>query len=301
MSQLDLLTYDPERTLRLQTLGFTEDPFSTSSDPRFLYLSPQHNDILEAAQRAVLNRRGLVVVEGPIGIGKSTVARRLEGIFRMYEEKFTTMFFNSGASFQSQYEFLNGIARLCNLKKRKGLTGQWSEIEDYITLQAKSLKDVVIIIDDAEKMDPTVLDAIHRIYNFDVAKKLTQVILFGQLEIREVFRPKPEALDRVYQWYTLHPLSTKDAFNLINFRATVAGRQDQFLSQSGFLKIWEACGGIPRKLVKVCSIIVDQAAAAGNRNIENAVIESAIQQFLAIESIAKRPNGAHENANGSSN
>jgi general secretion pathway protein A len=288
MQQLDLLSYNPERQIRLSALGFNEDPFSTSADPRFLYLTPQHQDVLEKAQRAVLDRRGLLSVEGPIGIGKSTVARRLEGIFRMYAENFYVIFFVSGSNFSSQYEFLLSLSNECNLPKRKGLTGQWNEIEEFLNKQRKALKNVVIIIDDAERMDPSALDAIHRIYNYDVSEKISQVILFGQPELQDVFASKKEIRSRVYQRHILNPLSAKEAFNLINFRATVAGRSEPFLSQSGFVKIWEACGGIPRNLVKVCAMIVDEALAIGTKTIENEVLDHAIEQFMIIEQSGKR-------------
>jgi general secretion pathway protein A len=281
-NKLDLLSYDPEREIRLSSLGFVEDPFSTAADPRFLYLSPQHNEVLEKTQRLILDRRGLAVIEGPIGIGKSTVARRLEGVLRMYPDNFHVMFFNS-ASFKTENEFLIDMCNLCNLPKRKGQTMQWRELEGYMVKLAKQNKNVVLILDDVERMNPNALDAIHHLYNFDVLKKVVQTILVGQsegkLQVRRVFDKKDEVRNRVYSWFTLHPLSVKDAFNLINFRCNVAGRTEPFLSQSGFVKVWKVCGGIPRNLVILCSVIVDIASSMEKKIIDDEIIDEAIRQY----------------------
>ena len=73
---------DPQRRIILRELGFAEEPFSRSADPRFLYLSAQHGEVMDRIQEVVEEHRGLALVEGCVGVGKSTIARRMESIYR---------------------------------------------------------------------------------------------------------------------------------------------------------------------------------------------------------------------------
>jgi len=88
---------DPQRRIILRDLGFSEEPFSRSADPRFLYLSAQHGDVLDRIQEVVEEHRGLAVVEGGFGVGKSTIARRLESIYRSYPQDFVVVFVHTAA------------------------------------------------------------------------------------------------------------------------------------------------------------------------------------------------------------
>ena len=81
-------------TEKLQQLGFREHPFHVSADPRFLYLSKQHLAVLDRAQDVINWREGLAVVEGQIGVGKTTLARRLHEMFA-YEAGYDTVYIHT--------------------------------------------------------------------------------------------------------------------------------------------------------------------------------------------------------------
>jgi general secretion pathway protein A len=269
----------PERELSLQFLGFGEDPFTNSADARFLYLSTQHGDVLSRAQRVIDEHRGLAVIEGAYGIGKTSVARRLEQIYRIYPDEYYVIFVPS-ASYESEFAALVDICYACGLKRRKGLTVQWRELERFLVDQKTQGRNVVMVLDDAEKMHPSALNAIHHLYNFEVREKVIQVILFGQPEVQNIFTRRPEVRSRVYSWFNLIPLKVNEAFELINFRCNVAGRKEPFLTQSRFLKIWGVAGGIPRRLVNICSHLVDVAGERETSTVDEDVVETAIQRFL---------------------
>src|SRR6266498_2844861 len=65
----------------IEFFDLKEIPFSLSPDPRYLYLSFQHTKALKRAKRNIDARQGLTVILGDAGVGKSTVARRLYGMY----------------------------------------------------------------------------------------------------------------------------------------------------------------------------------------------------------------------------
>jgi type II secretory pathway predicted ATPase ExeA len=269
---------DPKRRLTLKELGFMEDPFTRSADPRFLYLSAQHGDVMDRAQEVIEERRGLAVVEGGFGVGKSTVARRLETIYRSLPDDYQIVFVHT-ASYESEYAALLDITFAFNLTRRKGMTMQWRELENFLVNQVESGKNVVIILDDAQMMSPESLNLVHHLYNFDITRKLAQVILFGQPEIQHIFNERPEVLSRVDSWFRLNPLSLEDTFEMIRFRCSVAGRKEPLLTQSAFIEVWRETRGTPREIVSLCSKIIDYMGEQGISVADNTLVQNAISSY----------------------
>ncbi len=266
---------DPQRRIILRDLGFAEEPFSRSADPRFLYLSAQHGDVLDRIQEVVEERRGLVIVEGGFGVGKSTIARRLELIYRTYPEDFLVVFVHT-AAYELEYAALLDVCYALNLNRRKGMTMQWREFEGFLVDQKQDNRNVVVILDDAQLMAPDALTLVHHIYNFDISQKLAQVVLFGQPELQRIFNARPEVLSRVDSWFRLNPLSLEDTLELIRFRSSVAGRKEPLLTQSAFLEVWRATHGIPREIVALCSKVIDEMGRMNRTVADNAVVQSAL-------------------------
>src|SRR5512140_2353055 len=69
------------RLARLERLGLKEDPFKLSADPRYLYLGPEHLSVYRQAQGVISRRRGLALISGDMGMGKSSLARRLYDVY----------------------------------------------------------------------------------------------------------------------------------------------------------------------------------------------------------------------------
>jgi general secretion pathway protein A len=176
---------DPQRRIILRDLGFAEEPFSRSADPRFLYLSAQHGEVMDRIQEVVEEHRGLAVVEGGFGVGKSTIARRLESIYRAYPQEFMVVFVHT-AAYESEYAALLDVSYALSLDRRKGMTMQWRELESYLVDQKELERNVVLILDDAQLMTPDALTLVHHLYNFDISQKLAQVVLFGQPELQRI-------------------------------------------------------------------------------------------------------------------
>ncbi len=268
---------EPQRRIILRDLGFAEEPFSRSADPRFLYLSAQHGEVMDRIQEVVEEHRGLAVVEGGFGVGKSTIARRLESIYRAYPQEFVVVFVHT-AAYESEYAALLDVSYALSLDRRKGMTMQWRELENYLVDQKELERNVVLILDDAQLMTPDALTLVHHLYNFDISQKLAQVVLFGQPELQRIFNVRPEVLSRVDSWFRLNPLSLEDTLELIRFRCAVAGRKEPLLTQSAFLEVWKATHGIPREIVALCSKIINVMGHQNRMMADNPVVQQALQK-----------------------
>ena len=268
---------DPQRRIILRELGFAEEPFSRSADPRFLYLSAQHGEVMDRIQEVVEEHRGLAVVEGGFGVGKSTIARRLESIYRAYPQEFVVVFVHT-AAYESEYAALLDVSYALSLDRRKGMTMQWRELESYLVDQKELERNVVLILDDAQLMTPDALTLVHHLYNFDISQKLAQVVLFGQPELQRIFNVRPEVLSRVDSWFRLNPLSLEDTLELIRFRCAVAGRKEPLLTQAAFLEVWKATHGIPREIVALCSNVINVMGHQNRMMADIPVVQQALQE-----------------------
>lgn len=268
-----------ERRLLLKNLGFLEEPFAISADPRFLYLSSQHGEVLERTRDIVEEFRGLAVVEGGYGVGKSSLALRLESIYRSLPDSFRVVFVHT-ASYESEFAGLQDLCHSLGLARRRGLTKQWREFENFLVDEHQQGRNVCIILDDAQLMDQDALQIVHHIYNFDRGgRKMAQVVLFGQPELTYIFALNPEIRSRVDSWFRLNPLSLEDTLQLIRFRCTVAGREEPLFTQSAFLEVYESTNGVPREVVSVCARVVDELGQRGETTADVEATQAAIARY----------------------
>jgi general secretion pathway protein A len=270
-----------ERRLSLKRLGFSEDPFMASADPRFLYLSTQHGEVLERARDVIEEFRGLAVVEGGYGVGKSSLALRLESLYRGLADEYRVVFIHT-ASYESEFAGLQDICEFIGVPHKRGLTKQWRSFEEFLVDEHEQGRNVVVILDDAQLMSPDALRIVHTLYNFDArGRKLAQVILFGQPELSFIFGMHPEIRSRVNSWFRLNPLSVEDTVELIRFRCKVAGRDQPLFTQAGYLEIYEASEGTPRAIVSICSRVVEQIGERGDTTADLPLVQQAITDWRA--------------------
>lgn len=294
--------YTPQKTDRrlvLSDLGFLEEPFSRTADPRFLFLSYGHRKILDGVQNTVLQHRGLAVIEGDIGLGKSSIGRRLETIYRLEPDNYFVVYIHS-SGYESEYAALTDVSIALGLEPRRGLTKSYRQLESHlISLSAKNI-NTIIILDDAQFMSVDALSFVHTLYNFDSPRigKLAQVVLIGQIDTVEVTEngqlPLPiaegrsksltnllnqrrEVRSRVDRFFRLDPLTLEETLGMVNFRSSVAGRSTPFLNRPAIIKLWEYSQGVPRTIVAVCSQAIDILGEQNKTTVDEQAMNMAIE------------------------
>lgn len=276
----------PRLTMReLGLLDLNEHPFHVSADPRFLYLTEQHKAALARLENMIEWREGLSVIEGPIGAGKTTLARRLYELC-MQNESLEPVYIHT-ASYPTPAAALRDIVNHFRLDTSRAYLDKLRDFETYLISLRKQDRNPVLIIDDAQLMSANSLQPIQDFLNFDVTSKLIQIILFGQQEIHRNFSRNPALLDRVVFWHRLGPLTYAETVRMIQFRLTVAGRFKPLFSDRAIELLYEATKGVPRPLMIICNETLHTLAETGRFEAD----ESEVRQAIDIYNQRLRSNG----------
>lgn len=261
----------------LSLLGLKEHPFHPSADPRFLYLSRNHLNILDRLQDIIDWREGLAVVEGHIGMGKTSLARRLYEL--TVQDETTEPVYIHTATYNTAMDAARDISAAFRVRGRRAYVDQLRELESRLVELKSQDRTAVVLLDDAQFMQPDSLETVQNMLNFDISSKLVQIILFGQQEIKEIFVQKPAVHNRVVHWQSLGPLPFTEMVGLIDFRLTVAGRSEAMFSDTALALLYEFSNGVPRPLVMVCSNVIRLLAKKKARSADVAEVEEAIEIY----------------------
>lgn len=158
--------------------GLREAPFNSTSDPRFFFPSPQHEEALACLVYSVQERKGLVVVTGDVGSGKSLVTHML--VHRLGNTAETAVL---STSHLGGTEMLQGICREFQIPIDAGFNTMevLASIEEYLLAVSAKDRGGVLIVDDAHALSETNFEQLRLISNLEVAQgKLLQIVLCGQ-------------------------------------------------------------------------------------------------------------------------
>jgi type II secretory pathway predicted ATPase ExeA len=242
-----------------ERLGLAREPFSNSPDPDFLFYSRQHIDCLQQMEIAVRLRRGLNIVVGPVGTGKTTLIRRL--IKDMGADRSVRLHLVLDPYFKSAHAFLRMLCsqvlgtlpdrRLNAYSLKEQLKGELFRrgVEENLLS--------VLVVDEAQKMTPECLEVLRELLNYETNnRKLLQILLFAQPEIEPVVRSMENFMDRVNTFVRLKPLSLREARAMIDYRLEMASDEHRgvprLFTPAGVRVLHKAAGGYPRKLVRLC-------------------------------------------------
>lgn len=243
------------RLARLERLGLKEDPFKLSADPRYLYLGPEHLAVYRQAVGVISRRRGLALITGEMGMGKSSLARRLYDVFA--SENSVEIAYIHTAAFRSAMDAARQISQALALPAQRSFQRQMETLEEKMAATYTSNRNVIILLDDAQLMDPDALEVIHRLYNFDYDAKVAQILAFGQREMNSLFETNRAVNARVFVRLALPPLTLSSALQMVVFRLQVAGRQEAFIDDNAFEMLYEKSEGVPREIIRICALATD--------------------------------------------
>ncbi len=271
-----LLTYEPYYGLR-------EKPFSLSTDPRFLYRSPEHARTFEDLLLAIRRREGLIVLTGDIGTGKTTLCRAV--IEKLDRKTFTTFVPDP---FITREDLLKrmlvdfGVMSVDDLNNGKMTGSSHSELSYPLFEFLKALVPLqafaVLIIDETQNLSVPLLEQIRILADLESPEKLLQVVLVGQLELRSKLKlPEMRQMDqRVSARCTLQALTHEAASGYISHRLEVAGGSPdrvQF-SAEAVDAVFRASGGVPRLINLIC----DRALHVCHLQRKNVIDRGAVAQ-----------------------
>ena len=270
-------------------LNFKKEPFSNSPEPEFLFQLPQYSDCLQKLELAVRLRRGLNVVIGDIGTGKTTLCRKLIQNFSSGSpdsaEIETHLLLDP--AFNNTMEFLQTIAFMLGIKDPDDdVQSEWrlkERIKDYLFQTGVDAKRIVVlIIDEGQKISAHCLEILREFLNYETNTfKLLQIIIFAQKEFQSTLDKKANLLDRVNLLYHLQPLSFSQMREMINYRLNVARNFENvspLFSPMGFLAVYLHTGGYPRKVVFLCHQVILKMIIRGREKAGWFLVRSCVSE-----------------------
>ena len=264
-------------------LGLEKEPFSTSPDPAFFYQSVGHTTALKRLEIAIRLRRGLSLILGDVGTGKTTLCRALLQCFNGEEDKFIFHMILDPNQ-KSEYQFLTTVTKIFGVSPFFHSTIDHREaIEKYLFQKGVNEdKTIVLLIDEGQKLTRPFLEILRTLLNYETNEyKLLQLVILSQMELLPRVKRIHNFMDRVSLKYIINPLDEKETEEMINFRLKKAGyTQDNFLfSSEAVKKIFEFSSGYPRKIALICHNALERLAM-NNKNLVNGEI---VDRLIAEE------------------
>lgn len=259
--------------------GLRELPFSLTPDPRFLYFTPSHKEVLANLRYGITNGKGLIVVTGEVGTGKTTIVRwMLEHFDRTV---LVAYIFNPRLTVNEFYQHMAQLLNLSNWSSKAELM-----IELGRTLEARHARGLrtVLIIDEAQGLAPFVLEEIRLLMNFESnTAKYLQIILTGQPELRDVLNSQElrQLKQRIALRSEIQPLpNVAETENYILERLRVAGAsQPNIFSPEAIDFIFRCSEGIPRLVNNLCDNAMLLGYGAELPIIGRRIVEEVAQTF----------------------
>ena len=259
--------------------GLKELPFALTPDPRYLYFTPSHTEVMANLHYGIESGRGLIVVTGEVGTGKTTLLRWM--MQRLDRTVMVAYIFNPRLSVSEFYQYL---ATLFNI-------GTWESKSDLLLELGKVLETrhnrglrTVLVVDEGHGLSTEVLEEIRLLCNFesDTAKHL-QIVLTGQPELREVLN-QPD-LRQLKQRVALRCEITalpnvEETSQYISSRLKVAGALKTGIFSPGAVDyIFRCSAGIPRNINNLCDNALLNGFASSATVISRAMIEEVAKTF----------------------
>ena len=267
--------------------GLKELPFALTPDPRYIYFTPSHTEVMANLHYGIESGKGLIVVTGEVGTGKTTMLRWV--MQRLDRTVLVAYIFNPRLSVP---EFYQHLARLFDIQNWESKSDLLIELGKVLESRHSRGLRTVLIVDEAHGLSTSVLEEIRLLCNFesDTAKQL-QIVLTGQPELRKVLNnPDLRQLkQRVALRCDVKALpNVEETAQYINARLKVAGagRADIF-SPGAVDYIFRCSEGIPLNINNLCDNTLLNGFAAGEPIISRAAVQEVAETFDVLPRVRK--------------
>jgi general secretion pathway protein A len=225
--------------------GFRDQPFRLTPDPKYLYLGSKHREGYAHLLYALREGSGFVAVTGEVGTGKTTLVRSL--LRESHADIAVAYIFNPVLS---SVELLQTINSEFGLPSRSTSKKELVEtLNAFLLAQKADGGRAVIIVDEAQNLDPQVLEQLRLLSNLETeTDKLLQIVLLGQPELRPLLDRTDlrQLAQRISLRWHLEPLDRKEVHGYVEHRVQVAGGRKGLFDAKAVDLIHELSGGIPR-------------------------------------------------------
>ena len=261
--------------------GFKEAPFSIAPDPHYLYMTAQHREALAHLVYGLNSEGGCILLTGEVGTGKTTICRCL--LEQIPEQAKVALLLNPKVT---AVELLETICDEFNIT----YPDEENTIKTYIDLINAFLLEsnargekTVLIIDEAQNLDSTVLEQLRLLTNLETnQRKLLQIIILGQPELLEILSREEmrQLAQRITARFHLQPLTRNELKAYISHRLAIAGQNIQFFPENVIKRIYQISKGIPRLINVICDRALLGTYVQGKPSVDLPTLNQAAKEIF---------------------
>jgi type II secretory pathway predicted ATPase ExeA len=261
----------------LEFYSLKEHPFSNVVDSRFYYNCLQHENALVKLRHSVDTKRGLAVVVGDIGSGKTTLARRL--LEDLDENKYEAALLVIMHSSVSSEWLLKKLALQLGLSEAKD---EKIELLSQIGSRLHEIQEqgriAVVLMDEVQMLNSKeIMEEFRGLLNMEMPEgKMINFIFFGLNELEDVLSLDEPLKQRVAMKIKLSSFKKEDAHNYILHRLKVAGSTKTIFTESAIESIFKFSSGLPRLINTICDNALLEGFLIKSETIDENIIKTAV-------------------------
>ncbi|MDT8451127.1 MAG: AAA family ATPase [Gammaproteobacteria bacterium] len=233
--------------------NFKAAPFSIAPDPRYLYMTGQHREALAHLVYGLNSEGGCILLTGEVGTGKTTVCRCL--LEQIPEHTNIALVVNPKVTAIELLETLCDELKIAYPDENNTIKTYLDRINAFLIEANARNEKTVLIIDEAQNLDDTVLEQLRLLTNLETnQRKLLQIIILGQPELLEILSRQEmrQLAQRITARFHLNALSRHEVKAYINHRLAVAGQNAQLFPDHTIAQLYRLSQGVPRLLNVIC-------------------------------------------------
>ena len=261
-----------------QFYGLRDIPFSLAPDPKYLFRTESLLEVFANLQYGIENGKGIVVVTGEVGTGKTTILRSM--LQSLDRSVLAAYIFNPLLSTSEFFDLLAGEFRLKPQQSKATMLRMLGYI--LMSRHAQGLR-TVLVVDEAHLLPKHLLEEIRLLSNFETNRdKLLQIILCGQPELHDLLAQQElrQLKQRVSLKCSIKMLSERETAEYIRWRMRIAGARDENLFEPNALQtVHRFSGGIPRIINNVCDNALLTGFGQSSPRITASIIKDVVEEL----------------------
>jgi general secretion pathway protein A len=262
--------------------GLKESAFNVSPDPRYFFLTPVMREALAGLAYGVQRRKGIILLTGEVGTGKTTLLNQLMDWLRQNQAA-TAFVFNTRLNVEDLFNYILtdfGISCASRAKSDMLIRLNTWLLDRYV---AGEPEPAVLIVDEAQNLSLELLEEIRLLTNLETSsEKLLQIVLSGQSELEWKLKdPKLRQLrQRITLRYRTSQLSLPETLSYIEERLRIAGAKGEpIFPPEAIESIHEYSRGVPRVINVLCEHALINAFAGRQRRVSVGLIHEVAREF----------------------
>jgi type II secretory pathway predicted ATPase ExeA len=259
----------------------SEPPFDNSPNPKFFYLSPEHEEALVRLVYTVRHRKGCGMLTGEYGCGKTTLSRAL--IQRLEAERYEIGLLTNPRWDATDFlrEALYQLGVETTEKRKPELLHQ---LNDVFFRNYRDGRDTVIIVDEAQLLeDDGLFEELRLLMNFQTDDRfLVTVLLIGSPELRDKVRKLKHLDQRITIRYHLNTLDDAHTAAYIAHRLKMAGRTTPIFTEDAVKLIFDFTRGTPREINNLCDVALLVGYTKRAHEVGERIIAEVIKDMVGV-------------------